>query len=215
MIIYDICPICNNPLNNLVKKSNIDYLQCSSCGSVFCAELDNSNKIGGQFEMQRNKNKNIERIERVNQLAGNLPKENIRILDFGCGHGYLVSDLRSIGYNADGYDLYNQKFSMTALNGENYNIITCVETIEHTVWPFEEIDLMRDSLITGGVAMIETGFVNVAVEDNIEVKDYFYIAPDDGHSTIMSHHGLDVLMCRKGFVPVAHFNRHVRLYKKI
>ena len=74
---------------------------------------------------------------------------------------------------------------------------------------------MLRSLIYGGIVMVETSFIDVANEENIPLEDFFYIAPQAGHSTIFSHHGLDLLFTLKGFAPIQHWNRHVRGFVKI
>ena len=62
--------------------------------------------------------------------------------------------------------------------------------------------------------MVETSFVDIAAQEGIELEDFFYIEPSVGHSTIFSHHGLDLLMATKGLPPLQHFNRNVRLFYK-
>jgi hypothetical protein len=61
---------------------------------------------------------------------------------------------------------------------------------------------------------VETSFFDVAADENIPLEDFFYIAPKNGHSTIFSHFGLDVLMRKKGFKVVPAINRNVRIFQK-
>lgn len=213
---YKICPICNNHAEVAVVKKSVEYFQCSSCKTLFCGELDNDNKVGGGFEYERNTIQNhirIERIEKINRSLG-VPIKELNILDFGCGNFMLGSDLIDAGYNCDGYDLYNEKYQKLPEQNK-YHIITAIEVIEHTSAPYVEIDVMYRSLTNYGVVMIETSFVDVAIQDKISFEDYFYIDPEPGHSTIFSHHSLDLIMALKGFVPQEHFDRHVRIYQKI
>jgi SAM-dependent methyltransferase len=208
------CVVCNNISYVRLTKGFVDYWQCSSCGTIFSEALDNSNMVGGGNEVPRNVEQNYLRIKRVGDMVMGVDKSEVRILDFGCGNGMLIKDLTEAGYDVDGYDAYNEKYSTLPVK-DKYHVVTCIECIEHTSYPFVEIDVIKRSLITGGCVMIETSFTDIATEENIPLEDFFYIDPKVGHSTIFSHHGLDVLMVMKGFMPVQHFNRHVRLYKKV
>lgn len=196
-----------------LRKGSTDYFQCTSCQSLLSGPLDNEGMVGGGNEIQRNTEQNHLRIERIDKAFAGMNKSRVSILDFGAGHGLLVKDLNAAGYNCDGYDAYNEEFSKLPEKGK-YNIVTCIECLEHTSAPFIEIDVMWRSLVAGGLLMIESSFVNIAWEENIELEDFFYINPSVGHSSILSHHGLDVLMCKKGFIPISHWNRHVRAFLK-
>lgn len=208
------CPICSNAAPLRLKKENTDYYQCWSCRTLFSDPLENSNMVGGEHEEGRNSQQNHLRISRIDEIIKGANKKDIHILDFGCGHGMLISYLRENGYpNVTGYDCYSEEYNKLPEKNK-YHIITAIEVIEHTSHPYVEIDVMYRSLLPGGVVMFETSFVDIAIQEGIELNDFFYIAPANGHSTIFSHHGLDLLMCLKGFLPRQHFNRHVRLYQK-
>jgi SAM-dependent methyltransferase len=201
----------------LIKK----YPNNSDLGAAIRKEITNarvvdvnSNLIGGEFEVERNEKENYKRIERVDKMAAGIPKEEVRILDFGCGNGYFIEDLKKAGYkHVVGYDAYNPIFSRLP-EKDSFHIVTAVEVCEHFSYPFVEMDVIHRSLVGGGAAYIETGFTNIPVEDGISVEEYFYLNPAAGHSTVYSHHGLDILMMSKGFHPSLHFDRHCRLYKK-
>lgn len=208
-----ICPCCNNAAFPRLIKKNVQYHQCSSCQTLFSDPLDNADMVGGGNEVNRNQLENHLRIGRINEMVLGMAKEDVHILDFGCGHGYLIADLKAAGYNCDGYDAYNEDFSKLPPNNK-YHIITAVEVIEHCSRPFAELDVIKRSLVDFGVVMFETSFVDIPKEDGIALEDFFYIEPSVGHATIFSHHGLDVLMSLRGFKPIQHFNRNVRLYQK-
>lgn len=209
-----ICTICNNIAPVRLTKGTIEYFQCSSCGTLFSESLNNEGMVGGGNEISRNVEQNHIRIARIDELTRNMKKEDVHILDFGCGSGMLVNDLLKYGYNCDGYDPYNPEFSRFPQK-DKYDIVTCVECIEHTSSPYVELDVIHRSLMRNGVIMIETSFIQVAEEEGIALEDFFYIDPSVGHSTIFSHWGLDLLMAKKQFDPIQHWNRHVRGYKKV
>lgn len=210
---YRTCPLCSNEAHHLLYKEKIEYVKCTNCGTIFCDELDNSNMVGGGFEEERNEKENHIRVSRINDMCSGSKKADVRILDWGCGHGLLIKDLRAAGYNCDGYDLYNEEFAKLPPK-DTYHIVTSIECFEHFAPPFIEIDVIHRILKVGGIVMVETGFTNTAVEDHTSFEDWFYINPLAGHSTIYSHHGLDVLMTSRGFEVMQSFNRNVKLFRK-
>lgn len=209
------CPCCNNHSHLRLTKGSVEYFQCTNCKTLFSEPIDQDGMVGGEHEEGRNLGQNHLRLARVEEMAKGMKKEDVNILDFGCGHGKLVEYLLNSGFpNVRGYDAYNDNYCVLPIK-EKYHIITAIELIEHTSHPFIEVDVMWRSLVYGGCVMIETSFVDVAAEENIPLENYFYIAPQNGHATIFSHHGLDLLMTLRGFVPRQHWDRQVRLYQKV
>lgn len=207
------CPICNNLATSRLYKLEVEYFLCSSCNTLFSAPLENDNMVGGGNEEQRNIQQNAERITRFEAILGGYKKE-ARVLDFGCGHGMLVADLNKAGFVADGFDIFNPEFNKQMPKPDTYHLVTMVEVIEHTSYPYVELDAIFRCMKKGAAVYIETSFTDVATEEKIPLEEFFYVDPAVGHATIFSHHGLDVLMLTKGFVPMQHANRHSRVYKK-
>lgn len=208
------CPICNNAATPRLRKGKVEYCQCGSCGTLFSDPIDQDGLVGGGNEIPRNSLQNHIRIARVDELTQNFKKEDVHILDYGAGHGYLVNDLKTAGYiSTQGFDPYNPEFSKFPERNK-YDIVTCIEVIEHTSAPFVELDVMCRSLMRNGIVIFETSFIDVAEEEGIALEDFEYINAEVGHSTIFSHWGLDLLMSIKGFNPIQHWNRHCRAYSK-
>lgn len=205
------CPICIELSSYCFTKKDVIYYECINCKSVFVPMgISQKDMVGGGNEVQRNSIQNTDRINRFIRLIGG----HCTILDYGCGHGMLVDDCKSVGLNADGYDLYNPDFSLDKIVSRKYKLVSMIEVIEHTFYPFNELDEIYNLLEDGGVLYIETSFVDIAKNLDIELKDFFYIEPSVGHCTIFSHKGLDLLMESKGFKVIRPINDNVRLYKK-
>jgi 2-polyprenyl-3-methyl-5-hydroxy-6-metoxy-1,4-benzoquinol methylase len=148
-------------------------------------------------------------------MAGNISKEDIRILDFGCGSGLLIDDLnRAVYPNVDGFDAYSEQYCRLPPK-DYYHIVIMVEVIEHLAANYQELDLIYKSLLPNGRVMIETGIINAALEDGHSINEWFYVDPAAGHSTIFTVHGLDSLLCQKGFAPRQAFCNYVKHYQKI
>lgn len=170
--------------------------------------INQENMVGGEHEVGRNEKENGIRIERFLSLVGKYG----RILDWGCGHGYLLKDCRAAGLAIEGYDKFNPEFEK--IPEGQFNLVSLVEVIEHFSSPFEELDMIYDKLLPNGILFAETSFYDVAVQENIPLNEFFYLNPDRGHCTVFSHFGLDVLMKQKGFKIVPAINRNVRIFQK-
>jgi len=213
-----------------ISKGNVTYTQYPD-GTLMSGPLDQSGKIGGEAEEERNQVHNPQRLQRILQFH---PRPHV--LDYGCGSGMLVHYLRSNGVEAWGYDKYAKDihkeppglqamarvplseyvryntdivFDAIGFPENRFDVITMIEVIEHTSEPFNELDLIFRMLKPGGVVMIETSFT-----DWMDIETDPYINPSLGHSTIFSHKGLDMVMAAKGFEAYGHINRNVRVYQK-
>lgn len=207
------CPICNGGSPFRLNTQHTVYWQCESCDLLFSDPIDQDNLVGGQHEDGRALQNPI-RLDRIKTMLNGMAKENIRILDYGCGHGRLVEYLKNEGYDVTGFDPFNPEYSRLPERNK-YHLCICVEVIEHTSPPFIELDVINRSLVDGGLIYLETGFVNIATEDNIPLESYLYVNPSAGHATIFSHHAMDYLMLLKNFRSKRHFDRNCRLYTKI
>lgn len=207
------CPACGHNATFRLSKpfqgGITQYFQCESCKTLFCGPLPNDNMVGGGSEIDRNTQQNTERLFRFASLT----ESGASILDYGAGHQLLVKDAIKDGFFAKGYDKFNPECD--TLPDMKFDLVSMVEVIEHFSFPFPELDEIRELLNPNGIVYIETSFVEVAEQEHIPLDSFFYIAPSVGHSTIFSHAGLDILMEKKGFKPMEHINRHVRIYAKM
>lgn len=209
------CPICYNGSSLRLTKGATEYYECSNCHSLYGGIIDQDGLVGGEFEFERNNTQNHLRIERINKMTGNIPKEEIKILDVGCGSGMLIDDLKKAGYiNVDGFDAYSEKYHRLPVKN-NYHIVTAIEVVEHFAFPYLEFNVIYNSLLENGRLMVETGIIDAAIEDGHTIDNWFYVNPAAGHSTIFSLHGLDVLLSTHGFAPRQRFSNYVSHYQKM
>lgn len=209
-----ICPVCNNLSVYKLTKQTTQYHECTNCKMLFSEPLNQEGLVGGGAEIERNTQQNHLRIERISQMLGRISKDAAFVADWGCGTGYLIEDLKAAGYvNSVGYDLYNPKFEKLPEKGR-FDVVVSVECFEHMHHPYTDIKGIYRSLKPGGYCYIETGFLNAAWEEGLSDEDNQYINPAAGHSTIWTHHALDLIMSMNSFIPVQKFNRHAHCYIK-
>ena len=192
------CPICSTVNAVAATKSGVDYHQCVNCRTIYSAKLDQTDKVGGCAEDERRMSNKF-RLECLSLLGCH------SVLDFGCGHGYLVESASSAGFEAQGYDCYGPP-TFRALPARTFGAITMIEVVEHLHAPFEEFDTVRQLLEPNGCLLIETSFSDFTGVDDA------YVNPDLGHSTVFSYDALDALLRRKGFNLRWVVNRNIRVY---
>lgn len=194
-------PITGFACEKAFIKGGVQYYR-DGLGNIFSKPLDQSEMIGGGYEVERNNDAaNETRLQRIKDITG---KAKPTILDFGCGNGMLVDFAKGRGFDAVGYDLYRPE-THDALNSK-YDCLLLIEVIEHLSEPFDELKLIKNLLNPGGKVMIETSFSDWLTEHDA------YIEPKVGHCTIFSHAGLDFLFEKFGFKIGKHINDNVRIY---
>jgi SAM-dependent methyltransferase len=123
--------------------------------------------------------------------AGLLPR-HARSLDFGCGIGMLVRLERDVGVEAWGYDAYaTPKFAETycarELPAGQFDLVTCIEVLEHTTNPVEVLASFRSRVKDDGLVIVSTELVDRKTDAN-----WHYLAKEHGqHITLFTRSGLD------------------------
>lgn len=163
------------------------YLQCENCGFVFTTDFDNWSKV--QFQ-QYIYNEDYIKIdpEYIRQrpllLADSIANKlsgltEVSILDYGSGTGAFVDEMRRKGFAiVDGYD----PFSNPIRPRRTFQLITCMEVIEHTPNPVETLRDISKLLEFDGIAFIQTGIMPRNI-DALRGR-WWYIAPRNGHISI-------------------------------
>jgi SAM-dependent methyltransferase len=105
----------------------------------------------------------IESLRRYGPSSG-------RVLDIGCGTGYLMQRLKEMGYDAVGIDAHPEavkqakdagfevlegRFEEGMYPDENFDLIIARSILEHTVEPVTLLSTMKNALKPGGVLAIE------------------------------------------------------------
>jgi hypothetical protein len=133
----------------------------------------------------------VNRVLRRMRGVGFLPR-GYRSLDFGSGLGMLVRLQRDRDAEAFGYDKYAtpkfaEPFCLRELPDGPFDLITCIEVLEHTTDPIEVLTSFRARIKKDGVVLVSTELV----DETIEASTWPYLAKEHGqHVTLFSHSGL-------------------------
>lgn len=129
----------------------------------------------------------VQRLERTGLVPA-----GYRLLDYGSGMGTLVRLARDRRVDAFGYDLYAtprfaEQYCQKELPPGPFDLITCIEVIEHTTNPVEVLRGFRSHLRDSGILALSTELV----DGQADPSKWHYLAPEHGqHITIFSRAGL-------------------------
>lgn len=105
---------------------------------------------------------------------------DLTILDYGSGNGVLANSLRNRGLDAESYD----PFSSPNLPDRKFDVISCMEVIEHSPDPVATMREMTGLLEEGGCIFVGTQLQPDSIE--IERAHWWYVSPRNGHVSVQS-----------------------------
>lgn len=130
-----------------------------------------------------------------------------RLLDFGCGHGTIVLELRKEGFDCIGLDLFSPTESPhilrtplqeAGLPAGTFDGIFSIETHEHIANVLETFRALAELLRPGGVLLVQTR----RLEDPGYKKDggaWFYLREPEAHVSIYSENAMRRIAEKTGF----------------
>jgi 2-polyprenyl-3-methyl-5-hydroxy-6-metoxy-1,4-benzoquinol methylase len=193
------CRICNGKLE-LVQRGTVseyepsafrpschragghgDLYRCDDCATVHQLSLPRGKQLHDLYrEMSDERYLSEEPGRRLmarrllDVLGRHVPRG--RLLDAGCGYGFLLDEARRRGYEVEGVELSldavnyaRERLSLPvhelaledvslngAADGERYDAVLAVDVLEHVDDPVVAIERLRALLAPGGVLMIVT-----------------------------------------------------------
>lgn len=200
-----ICDIASSPFATatVLHKYTAQYNRCPNCGLVFCVDphwLPEAYKVSvNEADPWRDARAEVnERILHTVFQRNNISPE-ASCLDYGCGYGELVVRMRKLGYNFSGYDKYTAQTKLE----ENYDVVTCIEVIEHLTDPSYEFDVLAE---LSNILIVSTE--TISFESPPIPPNWWYYAVEWGqHITFYTGKALDILAKRHDMV-VRSFGSH-------
>ncbi|MBN1942392.1 MAG: class I SAM-dependent methyltransferase [Phycisphaerae bacterium] len=107
-----------------------------------------------------------------------------RVLDYGCGSGLLVTYLREKGYNAVGYDPYNENHGDETALEQKYDLLIAQDVVEHSEDPLGVLQTLNSLCVPGG--FIAIGTPNAAGIDLRRAEKYVHPLHQPYHRHIFS-----------------------------
>ncbi len=238
------CPYCGN--NEVFIKYRVGehkILRCASCTFMWLYPRPNVHELHSVYDDSYFKNSHF--FEDVSQLYGyydyleerfmkqsayqgllrNIKKQlnsfepgKSRLLDIGCGLGYLLDvahdegfQVRGVEFNRAAAERLRSKFVFPVYSGdvldfkdEPFDVITLMDVIEHFLEPMRSVAHIRDLLKPGGLLVLTTmdcdGIVSrllgTRIEDFRRVREHVFFFTRRSIRDLLQKYGFDVIQIR-------------------
>lgn len=216
------CPVCGSPnttfafnvpfLNtknwhrDYAPNDTYAYRRCDNCGAHYSrtqlewTARDFAEKcynagyrdFDGDIDNPRG-NRPTAHIRLLNTVFGQFRWR--KILDYGCGRGFVVNAMKAEGWSIAGYDPYFTDEYKKPENAEGFELITALEVLEHVYDIVSVFKQFNEWLALGGIVYATTDLT-----DNMrDIKTNYYTCPRVGHVVLHSSKSLDYVARQTGF----------------
>ncbi|MFH1523276.1 MAG: class I SAM-dependent methyltransferase [Patescibacteria group bacterium] len=220
------CILCGGKEGfEFLKYKDYFLFECQTCGMVSpnvnlelvdekkvydsdTALEDVKNDVINNYEYR----KKIYATERLNYILEKIkiPKNEINLLDVGCGPGYFLDHLQDKGIKYKGLELADflvdicreKKLNVAKSDLENepnnhYNIITLFDVLEHLRDPIKMFKMLNEKLVSGGFVLAYTPNIHslsFVLQEGRQNNIYPFI-----HLCFFDKKSLDYLAVKTGF----------------
>jgi 2-polyprenyl-3-methyl-5-hydroxy-6-metoxy-1,4-benzoquinol methylase len=187
--------------SNIARHRN-DYFEverCAACRSLSCEPVPDYAPYYSGYALRH-----MARGRLVDEWYGNILERLQRaglekqdtILDFGCGHGLLISYLRDQGYTrVNGYDPYTPEFAGQESLAAVYDLVLCIDVIEHDPEPRALLKTLSDRVKPGGLLCI--GTPDAEFIDLSQPEKYIHYLHLSCHVHVLTSPVLDRMVCEE------------------
>ena len=180
----------------------VPYHRCEACGFLFTSFFDNWTQHAFQrfiynddyivVDPEYIRARPIRVAERFADLLASA--RGSRVLDWGAGSGIFAAEMVRRRFMVEGYD----PFSAPDMPAGKFDIITCIETIEHVPEPMRTFRTMTEHLADDGMIIVG----ETLQPDDIErIRcGWWYIAPRNGHCSTFDRRTMAAIAHQLGLV---------------
>jgi len=209
------CPICESRTNHFFNvpfiKENIEvpkkydmmiqYNRCPECDYIFAPVF----KAWTEKDFKQNIY-NEDYIKYDPEFLEIRPHTNAkqfydilrgkRHLDYGGGSGRMSNTLKASGIDSHSYDVFFDKARPTG----QFDVITCIEVLEHSIDPLKIFADIFSLLKPKGKLILKTSIVDFwNCKTDYEFSQHWYVMPRSGHIGFYSIKTLQLIADKTGF----------------
>jgi len=211
------CPACaSDKSTKLGIKNELEIVRCLSCRSDYCPYMPwyTSERYYVDYYSHHGLDEPPVVIKRLKEITGGFSKyrKTNRLLDVGCGAGLLLQAARENGWDAQGVDVsissvehvrslgfevLHGELDKLQLAGEQFDVITAAEIVEHLFDPVTVLKEAHRLLRPGGLLWVTTPHAQ-SIAARVMKLDWRIVCPPE-HLQWFSVKGLRIALKRAGF----------------
>jgi len=213
------CPVCGHtaaPAEIATVRSNVRPFadetfalwRCAGCRSIHATEDVDLDRYYAAYPFARARAGRVTRYFH-GRLWRRVRKGGVaadaRVLDYGCGRGLLVDELRRRGVDAHGYDAYDADHRDPARLATRYDCVIAQDVIEHVDDPLALLDTFAALVRPGGHVAIGTPDAAAIALDRPDVWRHTLHQPYHRH--LLAHGALVAAATARGWTVTGHHDR--------
>ena len=220
-LFHKVCLVCNGPnIHSLRGYESHDLLKCSDCGFIFMRKIPTNAELESYYSVYAYENeKEMSEPTRVSLESlvkgSDLYRQNNRILDVGCGEGWILEVAKKNGWDvygteysaraieiceAKGIKMYKGVLKPEEMQANEFDVIVSSETIEHINNPREDFSNICKLLRKGGLLYVTTPNFNSYLR--YLLKEKYNIIKYPEHLSYYTKTTLNTLLTSCGFKKV-------------
>jgi SAM-dependent methyltransferase len=213
------CPACEaKKVTPAFRHDAFDIWRCASCGSMFVHNVPDEKALDAIYGANAYYDLPDESLERIRQENQRRLKSLMdfgahrTILDVGCAKGLLLDDAQAMGYQTYGTELSQSNVDVCVQHGHKvirgyvrdiaaiseggFDVITCLDVIEHVEYPVEFLAELTALLSKSGILVISTPNYSGIIAKLLKHRDPFIIPPE--HLNFFTLQGMKFLFDKRG-----------------
>jgi 2-polyprenyl-3-methyl-5-hydroxy-6-metoxy-1,4-benzoquinol methylase len=212
------CPLCNS--NNIQALPDYEHAflhKCASCNFVFAKSIPTDQELESYYSNEYELTAFFSPItaKRYNEILDSFEhlKQTNNLLDIGVGNGFFAEIALQRGWNVYGTELTDETLIIATQKGvkmakgklehldfdaNSFDVVVCIEVIEHVSFPKSFVAEIHALLRKGGVVYLTTPNFNSISRRRL--KSHYDVINYPNHLSYFTTKTISKLLTSSGFV---------------